>query len=77
MVGDGEIGGKYFEPIIVELLSIIGDYYLWDLKSTYDILPNKITGILLSGFGKSFCHDPLGEIIYGDQQKFLLQWSSR
>ena len=48
MVGNGEIRTKQLEPVIAELLLIVGVYHLWDPKSVHDVLPDKIPGILLS-----------------------------
>ena len=77
MVYDGEIGTKQLELVIVELLPIVKDYYLWDSKSAHNIFPEEILDILLGDSGKRLCLDPLGEVIYDNQQKLFLQWSSR
>ena len=66
MVGDGEIREEWFESIIVELPCIVRDNNLGNSKSTNDVFPDKVLGVLLNDFGERFRLYPLREIVYGD-----------
>ena len=59
MVGDGDIKTKHLEPIIVKLLLIAQDYYLWDPKLACNIFLDKIPSILLNDY-------PLSKVVYSN-----------
>ena len=75
MVGDGEVRTEQFESIIIKLPCVVQDNNLGNTKLTNDVLPYKISGVLLGDFSERFCFYPFCEIVYGDDQEFPLQWS--
>ena len=72
MIGDGEVRTKQFKFVIVKLLCIVRDDYLWDLKQTNNVFPNKVLGVSFSDFGKMFRFYPLDEVVYSDNQNIAL-----
>ena len=68
---------KKLEFVVVELLHVVRDDNLWNPKSTNDVFPNKIPGVLLGDFGERHYLYPLREIVYGDNQKLHLQCGLR
>ena len=75
MVRDGEVQTVQFESIIVKLPYIVRDYNLRNSILTNDVLPYKISSVLLGDLGERFCFYPFCEVVYDDDQEFSLQWS--
>ena len=68
---------ELFELVIVELIGVVPNDNLGNSKSTNNVLPYKISSVPFYDFGERLSLYPLGEVIYGDNQKFPLQRSLR
>ena len=63
---DLEFGAEFFKFFVVELLSIIGNKSPRQTESTYDVLPDEVSGFVLSYLGRG-----LGTMIKGQAYQIL------
>ncbi|GFZ06696.1 hypothetical protein Acr_18g0008660 [Actinidia rufa] len=73
MNGYSELRAKQPESVIVKLLCIVRDNNFGNPKFVNDVFPYEIPDVLLDDLGERLNLYPLGEIVYGDNQKFPLQ----
>ena len=72
MVRDGEVRAEQLESVVVELLYVVRDDNLGNSKSVDNVLPHKISSVLLNDFGERLYLYSICKVVYGDDQKLPL-----
>ena len=69
---DVELGQEFLEPSIIELSVVVHNDRSREAITIYNRLPDESFSLGRSDVGHKLSFDPFGEIIYDNEEEFLL-----